>query len=257
MALDEFLVKNDPCRAKGRTNVGLREHFTLAEGVSQSMAHFKSRPLGGAARQGGGGGGSATSGSSASYSSGSATGPITKIREKTLHSAPWRQQKSKISSDSEVRQILTPKAGGLLQKTTTRTHGHVHAHEHGTGSPCFEGGTASGHGGSSRGSSRGGSRPPSVVESDGSELGDTTDSKNAAAAAAAAGRSTPTTHQTIRPSQAPRTAASTPKAAATTATKLPKPSTPTLTRKMATTSSATATTTTSTARPKKPQTGFR
>merc|ERR1712012_1170585 len=40
-ALDEFLVKNDPCRAKGRTNVELREQFTLAPGVSQSMTSFK------------------------------------------------------------------------------------------------------------------------------------------------------------------------------------------------------------------------
>jgi hypothetical protein len=44
MALDEFLVKNDPCRAKGRTNVELREQFTLASGVSQSMTPFKSKP---------------------------------------------------------------------------------------------------------------------------------------------------------------------------------------------------------------------
>merc|ERR1712038_1788911 len=44
MALDEFLIKNDPCRAKGRTNVELREQFTLASGVSQSMTPFKSKP---------------------------------------------------------------------------------------------------------------------------------------------------------------------------------------------------------------------
>merc|ERR1712012_1333556 len=43
MALDEFLIKNDPCRAKGRTNVELREQFTLASGVSQSMTPFKSK----------------------------------------------------------------------------------------------------------------------------------------------------------------------------------------------------------------------
>ncbi|KAM4771389.1 dystonin [Rhinophrynus dorsalis] len=64
MALDEFLVKNDPCRvhhhgskmlrsesnssittqpliAKGRTNVELREKFMLPEGVSQSMTPFR------------------------------------------------------------------------------------------------------------------------------------------------------------------------------------------------------------------------
>ncbi|XP_015263784.1 PREDICTED: dystonin isoform X2 [Gekko japonicus] len=43
MALDEFLVKNDPCRAKGRTNMELREKFMLADGASQSMAAFRPR----------------------------------------------------------------------------------------------------------------------------------------------------------------------------------------------------------------------
>ncbi|XP_010585238.1 dystonin isoform X7 [Loxodonta africana] len=43
MALDEFLVKNDPCRAKGRTNVELREKFILADGTSQGMAAFRPR----------------------------------------------------------------------------------------------------------------------------------------------------------------------------------------------------------------------
>ncbi|XP_076414565.1 dystonin isoform X31 [Peromyscus maniculatus bairdii] len=67
MALDEFLVKNDPCRvhhhgskmlrsesnssitttqptiAKGRTNMELREKFILAEGASQGMAAFRPR----------------------------------------------------------------------------------------------------------------------------------------------------------------------------------------------------------------------
>ncbi|XP_041420653.1 dystonin isoform X18 [Xenopus laevis] len=64
MALDEFLVKNDPCRvhhhgckmlrsdsnssittqpliAKGRTNIELREKFMLPEGASQSMTPFR------------------------------------------------------------------------------------------------------------------------------------------------------------------------------------------------------------------------
>ncbi|XP_076019131.1 dystonin isoform X3 [Genypterus blacodes] len=43
MALDEFLVKNDPCRAKGRTNVELREKFILPEGTTQMMASFHYR----------------------------------------------------------------------------------------------------------------------------------------------------------------------------------------------------------------------
>jgi hypothetical protein len=45
-ALDEFLVKNDPCRAKGRTNLELRERFILPEGVSQTMQAFKSKGAG-------------------------------------------------------------------------------------------------------------------------------------------------------------------------------------------------------------------
>uniref|UniRef100_A0A8C0FV80 Microtubule actin crosslinking factor 1 n=1 Tax=Bubo bubo TaxID=30461 RepID=A0A8C0FV80_BUBBB len=57
MALDEFLVKNDPCRGKrhsgekmlwprvsrGRTNLELREKFILPEGASQGMTPFRSR----------------------------------------------------------------------------------------------------------------------------------------------------------------------------------------------------------------------
>ncbi|XP_041439993.1 microtubule-actin cross-linking factor 1 isoform X4 [Xenopus laevis] len=60
MALDEFLVKNDPCRvhhpgnklkrtdsiyslARGRTNLELREKFILPEGISQGMTPFRSR----------------------------------------------------------------------------------------------------------------------------------------------------------------------------------------------------------------------
>ncbi|XP_044275357.1 microtubule-actin cross-linking factor 1 isoform X4 [Varanus komodoensis] len=61
MALDEFLVKNDPCRVhhpgskikrsdssssiatRGRTNLELREKFILPEGASQGMAPFRSR----------------------------------------------------------------------------------------------------------------------------------------------------------------------------------------------------------------------
>ncbi|XP_029021963.1 microtubule-actin cross-linking factor 1 isoform X7 [Betta splendens] len=38
MALDEFLVKNDPCRARGRTNLELREKFILPEGTPQGVS---------------------------------------------------------------------------------------------------------------------------------------------------------------------------------------------------------------------------
>jgi len=71
-ALDEFLVKNDPCRAKGRTNVELREQFILAPGVSQSMTPFKNR-------------GASPSNRSTSVPT---AGPITKVREKTGRSIP-------------------------------------------------------------------------------------------------------------------------------------------------------------------------
>merc|ERR1719195_659328 len=77
-ALDEFLVKNDPCRAKGRTNVELREQFTLASGVSQSMTPFKSKPRGDR-------GESPTSSVSGDTRNG-AQGPITKIKEKSERS---------------------------------------------------------------------------------------------------------------------------------------------------------------------------
>jgi dystonin len=74
VSLDEFLVKNDPCRAKGRTNVELREQFILADGVSQSMTPFKSKsPI-------------------RSDGTINTTGPITKIREKSERSVPMTHQ---------------------------------------------------------------------------------------------------------------------------------------------------------------------
>ncbi|KZC14108.1 Dystonin [Dufourea novaeangliae] len=66
VALDEFLLKNDPCRAKGRTNIELREQFILADGVSQTMTAFKSKP-------------SPTSTLQRAQMSSANTGPITKF----------------------------------------------------------------------------------------------------------------------------------------------------------------------------------
>merc|ERR1719187_1864757 len=79
VALDEFLVKNDPCRAKGRTNVELREQFTLASGVSQSMTPFKSKAGPGPSE-------SPTSSVSGGPRNSMSAGPITKIKEKTERS---------------------------------------------------------------------------------------------------------------------------------------------------------------------------
>merc|ERR1712203_529586 len=60
----------------GRTNVELREQFTLASGVSQSMTPFKSK----APRE------SPTSSVSGDTRNGSMQGPITKIKEKSERS---------------------------------------------------------------------------------------------------------------------------------------------------------------------------
>ena len=79
--------------AKGRTNVELREQFTLAEGVSQSMATFKSKSpaVGGSGR-------SPTSSAASTWSgqsSSSASGPIIKVREAANHRAAPADQSSR------------------------------------------------------------------------------------------------------------------------------------------------------------------
>ncbi|XP_050294621.1 microtubule-actin cross-linking factor 1 isoform X22 [Anthonomus grandis grandis] len=91
VALDEFLLKNDPCRAKGRTNIELREQFILADGVSQTMTAFKSKRSSA----------SPVSGSSSS-SLRTPQGPITKVRERSQRSVPMgslpRTSKSSLSA---------------------------------------------------------------------------------------------------------------------------------------------------------------
>ncbi|XP_072756472.1 microtubule-actin cross-linking factor 1 isoform X19 [Anoplolepis gracilipes] len=84
VALDEFLLKNDPCRAKGRTNIELREQFILADGVSQTMTAFRSKP-------------SPTSTLQRPISSTNA-GPITKVRERSARSVPMGQSRASRSS---------------------------------------------------------------------------------------------------------------------------------------------------------------
>ncbi|XP_072387789.1 microtubule-actin cross-linking factor 1 isoform X30 [Diabrotica undecimpunctata] len=109
VALDEFLLKNDPCRAKGRTNIELREQFILADGVSQTMTAFKPKTSAS----------SPTSGSSAS-SLRTPQGPITKVRERSQRSVPMgslpRTSKSSLSagtpdslSDNESSTFRTPR----------------------------------------------------------------------------------------------------------------------------------------------------
>ncbi|CAK8691041.1 unnamed protein product [Clavelina lepadiformis] len=43
MALDEFLIKNDPCRAKRRTNTELRETLVSPAGARNSMTAFRTK----------------------------------------------------------------------------------------------------------------------------------------------------------------------------------------------------------------------
>ncbi|XP_015177045.1 PREDICTED: dystonin isoform X17 [Polistes dominula] len=104
VALDEFLLKNDPCRvflmpipdpnkpeqhegwcplAKGRTNIELREQFILADGVSQTMTAFRSKP-------------SPTS--TLQRTQMSTPGPITKVRERSARSVPMGQSRASRSS---------------------------------------------------------------------------------------------------------------------------------------------------------------
>ncbi|XP_026824489.1 microtubule-actin cross-linking factor 1 isoform X28 [Ooceraea biroi] len=106
VALDEFLLKNDPCRvflmpipdpnkpeqhegwcplAKGRTNIELREQFILADGVSQTMTAFRSKP-------------SPTSTLQRTPISSTNAGPITKVRERSARSVPMGQTRASRSS---------------------------------------------------------------------------------------------------------------------------------------------------------------
>lgn len=81
----------------------LREQFILADGVSQSMSGFIKRSPGGSVLSDHSSSPSGMSWSTRSPSS--ASGPITKIREKTQYPTPWKQR-IKTSPDGEVRQIM-------------------------------------------------------------------------------------------------------------------------------------------------------
>ncbi|XP_058462223.1 dystonin isoform X34 [Malaya genurostris] len=169
VALDEFLVKNDPCRvalvlplpnpkdprqheaccplSKGRTNIELREQFILADGVSQSMAAFKPRMSG-----------SAGSGSTHAGSPIPTQGPIVKVRERSSKSISMsRPSRSSLSastpdslSDNESS-IGTP---GRFQTPNRKTSVPIR-------SQMTPGGSRTNSRPSSRPASRAGSKPPS------------------------------------------------------------------------------------------------
>uniref|UniRef100_A0A915IN52 Microtubule-actin cross-linking factor 1 n=1 Tax=Romanomermis culicivorax TaxID=13658 RepID=A0A915IN52_ROMCU len=125
VALDEFLVKNDPCRAKGRTNIELRERFILPDGASQTMTWFRSKTP--RTSQSGGACGSqqGSSGSSAGSSSAGhchAQGPIMKIREKTERSLPMsKHYRSPYSAGALSRTDKSSSKGSLMAEKTPST----------------------------------------------------------------------------------------------------------------------------------------
>ncbi|XP_046680771.1 dystonin isoform X32 [Homalodisca vitripennis] len=140
VALDEFLIKNDPCRAKGRTNIELREQFILAEGVSQSMSAFKPKP-------------SPASQRSVSISSGSA-GPITKVRERSARSVPMgRAASGRVSGTPDS---LSDNESSPLYSRTPRKPSTP-----GRRPSLTPGGSLPGSRNNSRPPSRTGSKPPS------------------------------------------------------------------------------------------------
>lgn len=147
VALDEFLVKNDPCRAKGRTNLELREQFILAEGVSQSLQPFKPKASPNSSQ-------SSQSGNSSFNRSGMslpATGPITKVREKSERSVPMRQQRRPDSGGSD-----------FSYSDADSSFGSKSARSRATPTRLTPGSARNG----SRPSSRPSSRPPSRAASD-------------------------------------------------------------------------------------------
>ncbi|XP_071998332.1 dystonin isoform X6 [Engystomops pustulosus] len=131
MALDEFLVKNDPCRAKGRTNVELREKFMLPEGVSQSMTPF--RPKGRRSRPSSRGASPNRSSSSPNVqaSPSQATGistPKTPLHITRNYGKPWltnSKPTTPCKSPESPEQRLSSEEGTPIQGSKLRLPGYL------------------------------------------------------------------------------------------------------------------------------------
>ncbi|XP_058233494.1 microtubule-actin cross-linking factor 1 isoform X16 [Hemibagrus wyckioides] len=158
MALDEFLVKNDPCRvqhpglkilrsdsscsissrivavtpgyfccrARGRTNLELREKFILPEGASQGMAAFRSR-----------GRRSKPSSRTASPTRSSSSASQSAQSCASVPSAPATPTASSRSSQSQSRGYAKPWLAHSKTPTPTKCqscpeHGHTPGHEGGS-----------------------------------------------------------------------------------------------------------------------------
>ncbi|GBM86483.1 Dystonin [Araneus ventricosus] len=145
---------------KGRTNLELREQFILAEGVSQSLQPFKPKASPNSSQ-------SSQSGNSSFNRSGMslpATGPITKVREKSERSVPMRQQRTANSGGSDLSYSDADSSFGSKSARSRATPTRL--------TPASAAGRSN-----SRPSSRPSSRPPSRAASDLS--GDNVDSYRA------------------------------------------------------------------------------
>ncbi|KRX66182.1 Microtubule-actin cross-linking factor 1 [Trichinella sp. T9] len=85
----EFMSKNDPCRAKGRTNLELREQFILPEGGSQAVWLFRRKNV-------------KPEKAAKLTSGGTSYGPVTKIREKTERSMPMCSTGGAVAGNASV-----------------------------------------------------------------------------------------------------------------------------------------------------------
>ncbi|XP_058032823.1 dystonin isoform X17 [Ahaetulla prasina] len=172
MALDEFLVKNDPCRvhhhgskmlrsesnssittqptiAKGRTNMELREKFMLADGPSQSMAAFRSR--GRRSRPSSRG---ASPNRSMSISNQPAQGtPVSALAASTPKGTPIQGSKLRLPGYLSGKVFHSGENNGLISTAATRARAHFAETRKASSRPGSRAGSKAG----SRASSRRGS----------------------------------------------------------------------------------------------------
>lgn len=102
LSLEEFLLKNDPCRMKGKTNLNLRDH--LSGGAGPSISGYLSRSQQKL---------NETRASNEKLSAYPSDGPITKIREKTERSLPMGRTVIETTTYTEDTVISRPKKTGL------------------------------------------------------------------------------------------------------------------------------------------------
>ncbi|BET00336.1 Growth-Arrest-Specific Protein 2 Domain [Nesidiocoris tenuis] len=143
VALEEFLVKNDPCRAKGRTNIELREQFILADNVSQSMSAFKPK----------------LSTERKTPTPTSNTGPITKVREKSSRSVPMTPGSR--GSRGSLSDVDTPGTSGTPGGLGTTPRRPSSLRPSSASALGLGGSSLPGSRSNSRPASRQGSKPPS------------------------------------------------------------------------------------------------